>query len=384
MSSSLTPADWHLARHPPTRDRSLRAFDAADVLALGELDPTDLPDHVLVVNDGFGALTVPLVGAGAAVTVWTDSVLAETAIRANLSAAGLSRDGVRFGAPRSASELVRPGPNGSTDPYRAVIVKIPKTLALLRHQLVLVRNVISPDTRLVGAGMTRHIHTSTVDAFETIVGPTVTSRATRKARLVHPTLDPDRQPVLPATVRFRTPAGIEVISRANVFSQNKLDIGTRLLLDHLPDVDDGAVVLDLGCGNGVVGATLASEFRGGTVVFTDISHAAVASARDTWVANHDDRRARFLAVDLAGGVTNGSVDVVVINPPFHDQHVVGDETARRMFAEADRVLRPGGRITVVGNRHLGYHRPLRRRFSDVAVVASNPKFVVLSGRKPSN
>lgn len=383
MSTTLTPVDWQLDRHPPTRDRSLRAFDAADVLALARLDSVVLPHRALVVNDGFGALAVPLVGAGVEVTVWTDSVLAEVAIRANLDAAGLDADRVGFSC---TTVSVEPAADvGATTPaFDTVIVKVPKTLALLRHQLVHLRGVVSEGTTVIGAGMVRHIHSSTVDAFESIIGPTVTSLATRKARLIHPSFDPERRPDPPSTVRYRTEAGIDVVSRVNVFSQTTLDIGTRLLLDNLPTVPDGADLLDLGCGNGVVGATLAATFRGGTITFTDVSHAAVASARDTWAANDGDDRARFLAVDLAEGVGDGSVDIVVVNPPFHDQHVVGDETARRMFADARRVLRPGGEIRVVGNRHLGYHRRLKERFAAVQVVASNPKFVVLSGRKPGS
>lgn len=383
MSPLRSPADWDLTRHPPTRDRSLRAFDAADALAIAELDPAALPGRMLVVNDGFGALTVPLVAAGIAVTVWTDSVVAETAIRQNLARADMAPDSVSFESsvspPARSDAAIGDGPSGTG--VDAVIVKIPKTLSLLGHQLVELRTVISPSTTLIGAGMVRHIHSSTVDAFETIIGPTVTSLATRKARLIHPTFDPGRRPLPPGPVRYRTENGIDVVSRVNVFSQTKLDIGTRLLLDNLPELAAGSDVLDLGCGNGVVGATLAAGLRGGTVTFTDVSHAAVASARDTWRANQGDDRARFLAVDLAEGVADESVDLVVVNPPFHDQHVVGDETALRMFGEARRVLRPGGEIRVVGNRHLGYHRRLERRFTGVEVVASNPKFVVLSARK---
>ncbi len=373
----MNPADWTLVRHPPTGNRSLQAHDAADALALAE-PAAQAPGRVLVVNDAFGGLSIPLVGAGAEVVAWGDSVLAEQAIARNLARNGLSVEAVRLVPSTQAPE----------GPFDVVVLKVPKTSALLESQLVELRSVLAEGATLIGAGMVKHIHSSTVAAFETIIGPTVTSLATRKARLIHPTFDPDLRPDLPAPVRYETEpdrAGRRcgVISRANVFSQAKLDIGSRLMLQHLPVVADGADVLDLGCGNGVLGTALAATFEHGSITFTDVSHAAVASAADTYATTMggDDHRARFRTVDLAAGVPDASIDVVVINPPFHDQHVVGDETAKRMFAEAGRVLRPGGEVRVIGNRHLGYHRRLGRRFGEVTVVASNPKFVVLSAHR---
>jgi len=375
----LTPDDWELVRYPATSDRSLQALDAADRLALAELgaaeqfgrDGGSKHRRVLVVNEAFGALTIPLVAAGAEVTVWADSVHVQTAVERNLERNELGHEGVGF--------IQDVGLHHTNESFDAIVVKVPKSLAHLRFELGQLRRVAGEATRIIGAGMVRHIHTSTVDAFDSMIGPTVTSLASRKARLILPTFDADRSPVVEGAVRYRTEAGIDVISRPGVFSQSKLDIGTRLLLDHLPKVTDGAHVLDLGCGNGVVGASLGARFTGGSVTFSDISNAAVASAHDTWRANQPDSdRAHFLWVDLAAGVPDASIDVVVVNPPFHDQHVVGDETARRMFAEAHRVLRPGGELRVVGNRHLGYHRRLSRMFNRSRTVASNAKFVVLS------
>ncbi|MFB8366291.1 methyltransferase, partial [Streptomyces sp. NPDC055929] len=62
---------------------------------------------------------------------------------------------------------------------------------------------------------------------------------------------------------------------------------------------------------------------------------------------------------------------------FHSHQATTDAPARRMFADARRVLRPGGELWVVGNRHLGYHVRLRRLFGSCEVVAGEPRFVVL-------
>ncbi len=86
--------------------------------------------------------------------------------------------------------------------------------------------------------------------------------------------------------------------------------------------------------------------------------------------------------DGAEGISDGSVDLVVVNPPFHDQFVVGDAVARQMFVDARRVLRPGGQLWVVGNRHLGHHVKINQLFGNVRTVASNNKFVVLQANQP--
>lgn len=369
--NALDPASWHLQRYPKSKDRSLRAFDAADQLALAEVSArVDRGVRVLAVNDGFGGLAVPLAAAGAEVVVWTDSVLAGKAIGNNLKANEL------------APVPVVPSTDQPGERFDLVVIKVPKTLAFLEEQLVGLRSCVDEQSLVVGAGMVKHIHTSTLDLFSSCLGPTVTSLAKKKARLILPTLEPALEPPPPPLIRYRTDDGVECVNRANVFSHAKLDIGTRLLLAHLPSIETGADVLDLGCGNGVLGTSTARSFAGGSVTFCDISHAAVASAASTWSATlDDDPRARFLATDVAEGIADESTDLVLINPPFHDQHVVGDETAVRMFSEARRVLRPGGEVRIVGNRHLGYHKRLRSLFGNLATVASNPKFVVLSSRK---
>jgi 23S rRNA (guanine1835-N2)-methyltransferase len=77
----------------------------------------------------------------------------------------------------------------------------------------------------------------------------------------------------------------------------------------------------------------------------------------------------------------GSLELVLCNPPFHQQQVVGDLLAWRMFQQARAALVRGGELWIVGNRHLGYHAKLSRLFRSVQQVAATPKFVVLKATK---
>ena len=160
-----------------------------------------------------------------------------------------------------------------------------------------------------------------------------------------------------------------------------MDIGTRLFLRHLPRraPGDAARIVDLGCGNGVVGLAAALANPGAALTFVDESYQALASARATFGAAFPPgtREAEFRAADGMAGFEPGSVDLVRNNPPFHSHQATTDATAWRMFTGSRRALRRGGELWVVGNRHLGYHVKLKRLFGNCEVVASNSKFVVL-------
>ncbi|MFD5918411.1 methyltransferase [Kitasatospora sp. NPDC058201] len=374
-----------LTRYPEDPRELLRAWDAADEYLLrhlaGEADSaqggaTDLTGRaVTVLGDRWGALATAL--ARFAPAQISDSHLAQRATRANLARAGADPAAVRLLTTRDA-------PPARID---VLLVRVPKSLALLEDQLHRLAPAVHPDTVVIGTGMVTEIHTSTLQLFERILGPTRTSLAVRKARLIFctpdRTLDPGPNPwphryALPADIG--PAAGRTVVNHAGTFCADRLDIGTRFLLAHLPTAAPGYRVVDLGCGNGVVGTAAALASPGAELVFVDESHQAVASAEETFRANlGPDAPAEFLTADAmtAEAVPPGSVDLVLNNPPFHSHQATTDATAWRMFTSARRALRPGGELWVVGNRHLGYHEKLRRLFGNCQLVAGNPKFVVL-------
>ena len=172
-----------------------------------------------------------------------------------------------------------------------------------------------------------------------------------------------------------------ITNHANVFSRDSLDIGTRLFLRHLPVRPAAREIIDLGCGNGVIGLCAARDNPEAKLQFIDESVMAIASARDNFQRIHPGRGARFHLGNGLDGAARESADLILCNPPFHQQQTIGDQIALAMFRQPRRVLRTGGELWVVGNRHLGYHQSLGRLFGRVETVASDRKFVVLCARK---
>ncbi|OMI90780.1 50S rRNA methyltransferase [Streptomyces sp. M1013] len=382
-----TPWGEHaLSRFPEDPRERLRAWDASDAYLLGHLAERQVPldGAVVVVGDRWGALVTAL-AAHRPVQI-TDSHLTREATRLNLERSGAEPGSVRL--------LTTQDP--PPDRVDVLLVRVPKSLALLEDQLLRLAPSLHEGTVVVGTGMVKEIHTSTLRLFERIVGPTRTSPAVRKARLIFAEPDPAlRRPANPWPLDYRLPddvgpllAGRPVVNHAGVFCADRLDIGTRFFLRHLPEPGAFRRVVDLGCGNGVVGTAVALADPDAELLFTDESFQAVASARATYRANEiagraNDAagRAEFRVGDGLAGVPDGSVDLVLNNPPFHSHQATTDATAWRMFTGARRVLRPGGELWVVGNRHLGYHVKLRRLFGNSRLVASDRKFVVLKAVK---
>lgn len=362
----------NLKRFPETDDvNPLQAWEAADEYLLQQLDETEISGPVLIFNDHFGALACALVehkpySIG-------DSYLSELATRENLRHNELDEGSVTF-LDSTAAYPAAPG---------VVLIKIPKTLALLEQQLRALRQVVTPETRIIAGTKARDIHTSTLELFEKVLGPTTTTLAWKKARLVNCTFSAPALNDVPETLSWKldgTPWTIH--NHANVFSRTGLDIGARFFLQHLPENLEGEIV-DLGCGNGVIGLTLLEKNPEAQVVFVDESPMAVASSRLNVETNLPGAldRCEFMINNALSGVEPYRFNAVFCNPPFHQKHALTDNIAWEMFHHARRCLKTNGELYIVANRHLDYFHKLKKIFGNCATIATNNKFVVLKAVK---
>lgn len=357
---------------PFRKNELLKAWDAADEYLLNHLAIAENlagNPSIAILNDSFGALAVALNGFSP--TALSDSFLSQQATRLNLELNGINRESVEL-----LDSLALP--DAGID---YLLIKVPKTLALLEYQLHRLRPLLKPNARIIAAGMVKNLPASVWKLLERLIGPTTTSLAVKKARLIFAALDPGIvMPENPYPLCYRLEnSDYRICNHANVFSRDSLDIGTRFLLRHLPENPAYRDFIDLGCGNGVVGLLLAAGYPDANLRFVDESFMAIASARQNFrAAFGEGRPAGFTAGDCLTEFQADSADCIVCNPPFHQQHTVGDHIAWQMFQQAHKVLRQGGELRVIGNRHLNYHLSLKKLFGNCERVAGNAKFVIFS------
>ncbi|MBN4080282.1 methyltransferase [Beggiatoa alba] len=378
MYTFNTPqGDFSLYRYPKRKKESLRAWDAADEYVLNHLDDAlKNKQRILIINDNFGALAVAL--HAFAPTIQTDSYLAYQGILANLALNNLASDTITL--LNSMDKL-----NGTFD---LVIIKVPKSHAYLEDILYKIQKHIHSDTQLLSAAMAKNIHRSTLQLYEEIIGKTKTSLARKKARLIftsftNQAINTNKTSPYPKSFKLEE-TDLTISHYSNVFSKDKLDIGTRFFLQHLPTKPLYQTIIDLGCGNGVLGLIAARHHPDAKLIFTDESYMAIASAKQNYEHAFSNRRdAEFLVSDCLAGIDPVVVktDLILCNPPFHQNHVVSDHIAWQMFNEAYAVLNQGGEFWVVGNHHMAYHTKLKKIFGGYTVVASNKKFAVMFSRK---
>ena len=357
-----------LHRYPFKKTQKLQAWDASDEYIIEHFacNPTPL-SNILIFNDTFGALSLALHKFSPSVSI--DSYISEQAIKYNCKHNNINLKKITI--LNSLTEF-----NNS---YDYVLIKIPKTLDYLRYFLAKVRPHLHEKSQLILCGMIRSMPKTIWKVAEDMLGKTTTSLAKKKARLifVKPEKNITKTPFPTSFSQENTP--FKIYNHANVFSKKSLDIGTRFLLKNLPKLNNIDTIIDLGCGNGIVGLNLATIYPDAKLIFTDESYMAVESARLTAQANLDSiKKHQFIVTNCLDDIKQNSVDLIVCNPPFHQSHSIGLHIALQMFQQSFQTLKPGGYFIVIANRHLPYYPHLKRIFGTVQNLASNNKFSIFN------
>jgi 23S rRNA (guanine1835-N2)-methyltransferase len=392
-----------LSRFPIAQvNRSLQAWDASDEYLLNHIKGEQLitdNTRVLIFNDAFGALTTSfcapldtdspdnspsnLPNKKTKIFCVNDSYVSSQGITHNINQNQLSDDNIT--QLTSLDSL-------PTD-IDVILFKIPKSKSLLIEQLIQIKNSVSQadvhkDTVFIAGDRAKEIHSSTLKLFEKYLGTTTTSLAVKKARLVFCQFDQKQThnspfPTVWPLTNNTLNRDFSISNHANVYSREKLDIGARYFIENLPKVEPNSQVIDLGCGNGVIGLTVLADQPSACIQFVDESHMAITSAQMNIETNLPElaSQCQFHLNDCLTNIKSNSVDLILCNPPFHQQTATTDHIAWQMFKDSHRVLKKGGELRIIGNRQLAYHIKLKRIFGNEKLIASNEKFVTQSAIK---
>ncbi len=337
--------------------------------------------RILLLGAGHGALGAYLVRRAAAQMmlgdIWEPAL---AAARRTLVANGVAA------TVHDALDL----PGTAAGSFDIVTLVVPPSRGLARMWLRAARDALRPGGRLYLAGHNDEGIRPVIDDAAALFGSATLLAYRRRCRVALASKteangDPDwahLPGIAPGTWQtFSVETGGErydIRSLPGIFSYDRLDDGTRLLLETMPD-PAGARVLDAGCGYGLLG--LVAARRGARRVdMLDASTLAVAAARAN-VTAAGLQRVEVLLSDGLAAVAGRVYDMALSNPPFHAGKTIDDRVARGFIANTYNLLAPDGRLVLVANRFLPYEAAIRVRYGHVETLAVSRGYHVLSALK---
>ena len=387
-----TPQTAPAPQGPDQTDRVIIA--AAEELGIG------CPCDVVVVDDATGELTAFALAAiadhtNAAVLSWTSSLTLAAALQERFAE---QIDGGRLRVPAGPGVTPLEQAAAEVEGHLMVLMRLPKAVHALedraRRLAEAVRVSGQNGLEIVAGGRVKHMTRAQNEVLGTLFDEVRASRGIGKSRALIAT-DLREQAAAPAaaessallTVRGE-PRELALRGIGAVFGGAGADAGSLLLLDALDraltagelGTAESPVVAaaDLGCGNGLMTAYLAAALPEASVLGSDVDADAVGSTRETLAANTLARENVQVSWDDAlSRLEAESLDLELLNPPFHDGTTVDATLVQGLLDSAARVLRPGGQLWFVHNSHLRYRTEVERRVGDVEQRARDRRFTVL-------
>jgi 16S rRNA (guanine1207-N2)-methyltransferase len=171
----------------------------------------------------------------------------------------------------------------------------------------------------------------------------------------------------------------DLISRPGLFSWDRIDPGSVLLADSVPEVTRG-LGADFGAGTGFLAREVLSHCRNVTGMHLyEAEHRALACAAANLAAFDN---VQIAWTDVTEGGPDAVYDFIVMNPPFHTGRADAAGLGQAFIRAAARALKPGGTLWMVANRHLPYEGELAACFKSHEMLEDEAGYKVIRAERP--
>lgn len=356
MTFEYNDHSYQIKRYPPTSNRSLKPWNAADELALQYISDTALEEQsVTLINDRFGFLATVLHPLKPLSVV--DYKSHKTSIQENHLLNSIVFEEEQIYSPLDELPATQTG-----------YIKIPKSLDEFEFYLSKLHDSVTENGTILCGFMTRYFSPALLEISSKYFKSVEQTKAHKKARLL----------VLKEKKTIGSQSFINIIEFKNkvfsqypgVFSSGHIDFATQFLLEHISVQETDPAVLDLASGNGVIAGEIKDQIQSGEIHLLDDSLLAIESSK----LNIKD--AHFHWNDSLDVFSDHFFDLIITNPPFHFEYENNIEVSLGLFKQVHRVLKPNGRFLIVANKHLNYQTHLIKIYGSCSILKENDRFVI--------
>jgi 16S rRNA G1207 methylase RsmC len=249
-------------------------------------------------------------------------------------------------------------------------LKIPKSIGLLETYLQHIHANLSGDGKVICGFMTKYFNKNWIARAGKYFENVEQSKAKKKARLI--ILSGKKEVTPTSNIENFQYHHLNLRQYKGVFSGGKVDKATNYLLENLQIPTAHKSVLDLACGNGIIGKWILDKTKVDEMHFLDDSHLALASAQ----LNVPDKNVQFHHNYELNAFEENSLDWVITNPPFHFENTIDISIPINLCRAAKRCLKPGGVLTIVANSNVGYEAFLKQHFTSFEIQNSDHQFKI--------
>ncbi|WP_182201197.1 class I SAM-dependent methyltransferase [Paraliobacillus salinarum] len=171
----------------------------------------------------------------------------------------------------------------------------------------------------------------------------------------------------------------QFVSDVGVFSKNEVDFGSRVLIDAFQQPDLLGDIIDLGCGYGPIGLSIAKAFPDRHIILSDINERAVELAKQNADKN-DVKNVSFYLGDRLEAIPKRDYAAILINPPIR----AGKQTVHRMFEDSYDMLSDRGELWIVIQKKQGAPsaiKKLNEYFRSVEIIEKNKGYFIIKAIK---